>query len=171
MTTINSVYEWEGDQTQPYSSNWIWRTKKFLLPYLTTIGAARVIAEVGDREAYYALLAARQAVILNNSALISAGAVGGAIAEDLIGSLEVNGDNLADPPTVGGYSGDFNLIFRLYVDDVLRFTKEIYSSKPFRCADGYRGRTFEFELEGNVTVRRLDWGASISDLKQLQQVG
>ena len=171
MTTINNVYQWEGDKTQPYPTNWVWRTKKFLLPYLSTIGAARVIAAVGDRQDYYDLLAARQEAINRNSAWISAGMIGGSIAEDLIGVLVVNGDTLETPPSVGAYSGDFNLVFRLYVDDVLKFTKEIYTTKPFRCDDGYRGRSFEFEMEGNVTIRRLDWGASIDDLKQSIQTG
>jgi len=171
MTTINNVFQWEGDTTQPYPLNWVWRSKKFLLPYLTTIGAARVIAALADREDYYDLLAARRAVILRNSARISSGLIGGAISEDLIGELVVNGDELETPPTVGGYSGDFNLVFRLYVDGTLKFTKEIYTTKPFRCADGFRGRTFEFEIEGNVTIRKLDWGASITDMKTLAQAG
>jgi len=171
MTTINNIYQWEGDKTQPYPSNWIWRSKKVLLPYLATVGAARVISILGDRSDYYDLLAARQAVIDRNSARISAGMIGGSISENLIGVLEVNGDDLETPPTVGAYSGAFELTFRLYVDDVLKFTKEVYSTRPFRTADGYRGRSFEFELEGNVTVRRIDYGASIDDLKALIQAG
>ena len=172
MTTINNVFQWEGDKTQPYPNNWVWRSKKVLLPYRATVGAARVIASLGDRYDYFALLLARQEAISRNSARISAGMIGGSIAENLIGVLEVNGDDLEDPPTVGSYSGAFNLVFRLYVDDTLRFTKQVYSSRPFRCDDGYRGRSFEFELEGNITVRRIDYGASIDDLKTfIQQAG
>jgi len=171
MTTINNVYQWEGDKTQPYPSNWVWRSKKVLLPYRATIGAARVISVLADRADYFVLLLARQEAIARNSARISAGMIGGSISEDLVGVFEVNGDTLEDPPTVGDYSGNFNLLFRLYVDDVLKFTKEIYSERPFRCADGFRGRSFEFELEGNITVRRIDYGASIDDLKTLTQTG
>lgn len=171
MTTINNVYQWEGDKTQPYANNWVWRSKRVLLPYRATVGAARVIATLGDRADYYALLLARQEAIARNSARISAGMIGGSISENLVGVLEVNGDDLEDPPTVGTYSGDFNLFFRLYVDGALRFTKDVYSERPFRCADGFRGRSFEFELEGNITVRRIDYGASIDDLKTLIQAG
>lgn len=171
MATINKVYQWEGDRTAPYPSNWVWRSKKVLLPYRTTVGAARVIAALGDREAYYALLVARQEVINRNSARISAGMVGGSVSEDLIGSIEVDGDGLETPPTVGAYDGSNSLIFRLYVDDTLKFTKEVYTTRPFRCDDGFRGRSFEFELEGNITVRRIDYGASIDDLKTLTQAG
>ena len=171
MTTINNVFQWEGDKTQPYPSNWVWRSKKVLLPYRATVGAARVIANLEDREAHFALLLARQEAIARNSARISAGMIGGSISENLIGVVEVNGDDLEDPPTVGAYSGEFNLLFRLYVDGILKFTKEIYSERPFRCDDGYRGRSFEFELEGNITVRRIDYGASIDDLKTLIQAG
>ena len=171
MTTINNIFQWEGDRTQPYPSNWVWRSKKVLLPYRATVGAARVISVLGDRQDYFDLLAARQEAIARNSARISAGMIGGSISENLIGVLEVNGDDLEDPPTVGAYSGAFNLVFRLYVDDVLKFTKEIYSERPFRCDDGYRGRCFEFELEGNITVRRIDYGASIADLTAFIQAG
>lgn len=171
MTTINNVYQWEGDTAQPYSSNWVWRSKKFLLPYRATVGAARVISVLGDRADYFTLLLARREALARNSARISAGMVGGTISEDLVGALEVNGDDLETPATVGDYSGDFNLAFRLYVDGTLKFTKEIYSERPFRCDDGFRGRSFEFELEGNITVRRIDYGASIDDLKTLIQAG
>lgn len=171
MGFINSVYQWEGDKTQPYPSNWVWRSKKTLLPYRATVGAARIASVLGDRADYFALLLARQEALARNSARISAGMIGGSISEDLIGTLEVNGDDLETPPTVGAYSGDFNLIFRLYVDGVLKFTKEVYSERPFRCADGFRGRSFEFELEGNITVRRIDYGASVDDLKTFIQAG
>ena len=168
MSTINHVYEWQGDDTQPYPQNYKWRTKKFLVPIHTTFGAARVIAEVGDREDYYESLASQAAVIQRNVSRISANQIGGSIAEEEIGVLEVNGDNLETVPTVASYSGDFNLSFKLYVEGVLKFTKEVYSPEPFRLGDGFRGRWFEFEIEGNVTVRRLDVGASMDDIKLLQ---
>ena len=168
MGYYNQIYEWEGDTTQPYPTNFKWRTKKILLPIRTTFSAARIIAEVGDRQDYYDSVANRDAIIARNNARISGNDIGGAIGEDAIGTLEVNGDLLEDVPTIGDYSGAFNLTMKLYVDEVLRFTKEVYASDiPFRLADGFRGRTFEVEIEGNVTVRRFDMGGSMEELKIL----
>lgn len=163
---VNTVYQWEGDNTQPFPTNYTWKGKRFLLPVLTTFSCARVIAEHGDREDYYDLVQARLAAIARNNARISAGVIGGAIGEDPVAEwLSVNGDTLETVPASPSYSGDWALILTIYVAGVLKFTKQIYSSVPFRLPDGFRGRVWEFQLEGNVTVRRFDLASSMEELK------
>lgn len=170
MANYNQVYEWEGDNTQPFLQLMTWKSKKFLLPVKKTFNCARIIAEQEDREDYFALLEARQAVIGRNNAKISAETIGGAIGEEVIGSeLAVNGDNLETVPVLPLYSGDFELTFKVYADEVLKFSKQIFTDKPFRLSGGFRGRTWEFEVIGNVTIRRIDVADSVQELMQSDQ--
>lgn len=169
MARYNYVYEWEGDDTQPFERDFRWKSKTFMLPVSTNFSCARVIAETGDRQDYYDAVAARDEIIKANNAALSAGDIGGLIGNDLIGvSLDINGDGLADVPTVGSYSGDFSLSVNFYADGTLKFTKDVYATDlPFRIGGGaYRGRTWEFEIEGNVTVRRFDMAQDVRELKQ-----
>jgi len=147
-------------------------SKRFLLPVRSTFGAGRIIASVGDRQDYYDAVLAQKAAISRNNARISGNVLGDSIAEELIGSdISVNGDNLETVPTVGAYSGDFNLAFYLYALEngsmELKFSKEIYASDiPFRIKSGYRARSWEIVIIGNVTVKKIDMSGSMKELMQ-----
>jgi len=172
VESVNHVYKWEGDETQPYPANFTWRSKIFLLPAKTKFQVARLIFEEGDRAEYQATLDDYQEAIARNNALISAGQIGGSIGEQAVGSdIEVNGDNLESVDAPADYSGDFNMIFRLYADGTKKTEREVYSDRPFRLESGYRGREFFFEVEGNLEVKQIDLANSVEELKQLEQPG
>ena len=173
MAYINEVYEWEGDSTQPYGTDYTWKSKKFLLPVKTTFGAGRVIAEYQDREDWQADIDARDAIIARNAAKISSGQTGGMVGDDGIGAVDVNGDNLEAVPTVADYSGDFNCSLKVYADETLKQTQEIYTDRVFRITGGYRARMWELQIEGNVIVKRIDIAGSVEELKRIaaQQEG
>lgn len=162
----NKIYQWQGDSSQPYN-NFIWKSRKYIYPYRVTFNCARIIAETGDRQDYYESIETRKRVLRRNHAMISGNALGGAIGEDAIGNVAINGDGLETVPTVAAYSGDYNLTVKIYVDGTLHFTKEVYASDiPFRIPGGVRGRTFEVQIEGNVIVKRLDMATSMKELMQ-----
>ena len=185
MAYINQIYEWEGDSTQPYGANYTWKSKKFLLPVRNTFGAARVIAEYQDREDYWAMVVRYNAAIASNNALISSGRIGGLIGENDIGALSVGGDSIQTQfettdgtlrdisSGVSDYSGDFNCSLKVYADGTLKQTRQVYADKVFRIAGGYRARVWEFQIEGNVIVKRIDIAGSVEELKGIatQQEG
>jgi len=161
---INKINEWEGDNTQPYPSNYIWE-KEYLYPFLVTFNCARVIAKTDDRTEYFDELEAYKRLLSRNLERISGLALGGSIGENTIGELEINGDFLEEVVSVPDYSGDFNLSIKFYVDDLLIFTKEVYSlSRPFRIPGGIKGRKFKIRVEGNVTVKKVDMATSMREL-------
>ena len=168
MAYINEVYEWQGDNTQPYGTDYTWKSKKFLSPVKSTFGAGRVIADYQDREDWQDLIDARDEIRARNHAKISAGRLGGMMGEDDIGVLDVNGDTLEAVPTVADYSGDFNCALKIYADGVLKQTQEIYTDRIFRILGGYRARTWECQIEGNVIVKRIDLAGSVDELKGMQ---
>ena len=168
------IYKWEGDSTQPLDAPFTWKSKRFLMPRRTAFSCARVIAEVGDRSDYYALLMAHDEAVRRNAARISSLTLGGAIGENELANtlLSLNGDFLEEVPAVQDYSGKFVLTFNFYVDGTLLFTKDVYASDvPFRLGDGVMGRKFEVEVTGNVTVERIDVASSMDELKALSQGG
>ena len=163
---VNHIYEWEGDPTQPYPTNLKWRSKTFLLPTRSRFQVFRVTAELGDRGTYQASIESHNEALQYNIDIIASGGIGGAIGESEVGSsISVNGDSLVDVEDLADYSGDFNLVFRLYADGVLKTTREIYTVNPLRLDSGYRGREFYFEIEGNLEVKRIDIGNSMEELK------
>jgi len=170
MATNNKIFRWQGDTTQPYEDFFYWKSKTYLLPVRTTFGVARVIATTGDREAFYQTLATRNDTIRRNNERLSLDNVGGAIGENVIGdgSFEIGGDSQEEVAAEPSYSGDFDLSVNFYADGVLKFTKQVYASNvPFRLNDGYRGRSFEIEVFGNVTVRRIDMASSMRELQKV----
>ena len=166
VEAVNHVYEWEGDSTQPYPVNLKWRSKIFLLPTRSRFQVFRVLSELGDRGAYQTLINSHNIALQHNIDAIASGSIGGSVGESALGSgTPVNGDDLVDVETLADYSGDFNLIFRMYADGVLKTAREIYTGNPLRLDSGYRGREFYFEVEGNLEVKRIDIGNSMEELK------
>lgn len=174
------IFKWEGDKTQPLDQGFIWKGERIVIPSRTAFGAARVIAEVGDRQDYYDSVVLRDEAIRRNAARISNRTLGGAIGEDVVAEplISLNGDLLEDVPAAESYSGNFSLTFNWYVDGTLRFTKDVYASDvPFRISarddDGkaLRGRSFEIDITGNVEVQRIDVASAMEELKVLQAAG
>lgn len=165
VDSINYIYEWEADTTQPFPINYLWRSKKILLGAKANFQVARVISELGDRAAYQQLLDDHAAAISRNIARISAGQIGGSIGEDTLGgNISINGDNLEPVEDVPAYSGAFGLTFRVYANNVKETDKEIYSDRPFKINSGYRKREFYFEVEGNLEIKRIDLANSMREI-------
>lgn len=68
--------------------------------------------------------------------------------------------------TTGTYGVTDQVIFRLYVDKALKFTKELSNSGTFRMPSGYRSDTFEVEVEGNVRIREIHLAETPIGLKE-----
>jgi hypothetical protein len=169
MAYVNEVYQWEGDTSQPYEETYTWKSKAYMLPVRTTFTCGRLLGEFQDRETYWALVEARNQAIMRNRARIAAGALLGMIGDEELGERELDGDILEDVAEVAAYSGDLSCTLNVYVDDSLKFSKEVYIFHPFRLGDGFRGRTWEIEVIGNIIVKRIDLASSMEELKQLIQ--
>jgi hypothetical protein len=68
--------------------------------------------------------------------------------------------------TSGTYGITDQVIFRLYVNKELKFTKELGNSNTFRMPSGYRSDTFEFEVESNIRVREVHLAETPIGLKE-----
>lgn len=171
MGFANYIWQWEGDQTQAIG-NMFWKSKEFLYPKKIRFAAGRIIFITGDLDDYQALIDEREAIIQRNLEKLATGAIGtigGNEGGFIHAHYPIAGDNLEDVPLEPTYAGELELTFRLYTDDVLRHTKQLYTTQIFKLPGGYRGRRHYFTLEGNVErIKRIDLATSIWELKQDQ---
>jgi hypothetical protein len=169
MGYANYIWQWEGDETQAFG-NMFWKSKEYLYTKKLRYAAARIIFNPGDLEDYQALLDERAAIISRNLAKLSAGqigTIGGSEGGFIFGAYPIAGDNLEEVPIEPTYAGDLGLTFRLYTDDLLRHTKQLYTTEIFKLPGGYRGRRHYFTLEGNISrIKRIDLATSIWELKR-----
>ena len=160
----STVFEWDADDSTVFGP-FTWKSKLVMLPAMTNFTAARVEADFSaDQIAYYEALADRQAALARNAARISAGDIGGEIADAAIGVYPLGGDSLEAVPVVGAYAGALFLRLKIYADGVLKQTVDVFSSKPFRLQGGYRSKQYSFQIEGNIAVKKVEIATSVGDL-------
>jgi hypothetical protein len=171
MGFANYIWEWEGDETQAFGEMF-WKSKEFLYPKKIRFAACRIIFITGDLDEYQALLDEREAIIKRNLDKLATGAIGtigGTEGGFIHAHYPIAGDNLEDVPAEPTYAGELSLIFKLYCNDILRHTKQLYTTEIFKLPGGYRGRRHFFTLEGNVErIKRVDLATSIWELKHDQ---
>ena len=156
----NVLEKWEGESG--VRDRYDWKSKEFRFPVPLNMGAAKVDADFQDT-ASVAAAAAYAAVVAANQVLIDGAMTFGAISESQIGLLPIGGDEMSDPPPRGFESLQFNL----YINDVLKFTKQVMSSKAFKLPNGYKSDTAAVRLSGNVTVRRVSVAETMTGLKRV----
>jgi hypothetical protein len=65
-------------------------------------------------------------------------------------------------------ANSFNdITFRMYVDGVLRFAKQVTSADPFRLPSGFKSRIYEFEIIGTDHWTAAFVAQSIEELKNV----
>jgi hypothetical protein len=74
--------------------------------------------------------------------------------------------NLGAARVVADYNSG-SVVFRMYVNKVLFFTKTLTDDKPFRLPTGYRTDTYEFEVETDRRVRSIHVAETMTGLKQI----
>jgi hypothetical protein len=58
------------------------------------------------------------------------------------------------------------IIFRLYADGVLKFTKTVTSDEPFRLPGGYLSNIYAIEIETRLPITRISIAEDIFDLRE-----
>jgi hypothetical protein len=167
MAYDNVVYEWEGDDTQPFDTMQ-WESPEIVTDGRIRLSAGRVLFDVGDLEAFWQTLVDREEIIRRNAAKLATGQLGttgGSEGGYIFGNYPIAGDNLEAVPAEPTYGGSLALTFKLYADGVLKFTKQLYTNRIFKLAGGYRAQKWIIRLEGNVDkVQRVDVATSVEEI-------
>lgn len=152
------ICRWAASDTETLYYNW--KSGLLLSPAEVNFGAARVMVDEDYAAAAVAAAEESATVIEYNVAVFAAGIDGGLGGAGL-GVYGLAGDALrsAESVSIGNTS-----TFKLYSDGILKFSKDIVNSKPFRLPGGFRGRKFEIALEGYLPVQRVDVASGMDEL-------
>jgi hypothetical protein len=180
MAKINEVYQFEGDDTQRFGTSW-WRSRVHRHPKRVRYLFARIEFVEGDLSDYQALLDTRNDTIQRNKAKLaemqideSDGSIAGGWG---FGFYALAEDALEAVPAEPTYAGDQFIIFNVYVDGVLKLSRQLYESTFMRLDGVGRGIDWEVEMFHNVEkVRRIEMSTSMREMKnenleQQQQQG
>ena len=141
------IYEWEGDVGTKLSYEW--KSRKFITAPPVNYGAAKIDADFDMPEAELASAqSAYNTAIAANQALVVSDAMDDGLGDSALGEYEIGGDAMQAIPPLRIDS----LQFQLWADGILKFTRQIDSSRAFRLPAGYKADNVEIALSGNVKV-------------------
>lgn len=157
---INYIAKWEGEQSIYDNLYYRWRSKRFELPSPVNFSSAQVKASFDDAAE---MILEIGSLISNNSIIYSLGdSLGGCLNDALCGGIGLNGSLLTD---LSEYQTP-GIVFKLYADGSLVFTKTVQDNKPFRLPSGFRARRYEIQLEGNFPALEVSIATSITEIQQ-----
>lgn len=155
------IYEWEGDAGTKLIYEW--KSRKFVTAPPLNYGAARIDADFEMSEEEVALArSANESAVAANHALAVSGAMDDGLADSAVGEHEIGGDAMCPIPPLWLDS----LQFQLWIDDTLKFSKQIGSSRAFRLPGGYKADNVEIVLSGNVKVSAVTLAETMDGLRQ-----
>jgi hypothetical protein len=153
------ISKWEGAASIYDNLYFRWRSKRFELPSQVNFATARVRARYEDAKD---MIADVGALLDDNEIVFTlADSLGGDLNTPLVNGLTLNGSvlhDLTNTPSPG-------IVFKLFADGTLVFTKTVQDNNPFRLPGGFKARRYEFQLEGNFAVTEAAIATSVSEIK------
>jgi len=155
---VESIQQWEGD---PYNFlQFTWKSKMYMLDRAVNFSTARVIVEPGSYERIVGLIEQNEYFIDLNQSIFSS-PLDGEINGAAINEYPVNGDTLYElfDLSLTPYTN-----FKLYCDGVLRYSKNVDTNTVFRLPSGFRGKIWEFQIDGFIPVQQVVIGGSVREV-------
>lgn len=154
------VYEWDSPSGSLLTYDWM--SKEFVAPAPFNPGAARVDADFElTPEENAALEAAVAAVVAANQAIVDADTYDAEGSLAAVGEYEVGG--VSFDPAPADTSED--LQFQLWINNELKFTKQLTTSRAFALPAGYKADAIAVRITGNVKVLGVVVGESMLALR------
>lgn len=169
----NQVMEWEGDNTQNFAS-FAWESKDFIESKRARLCCGRVEFETGDLADYWELVVVYQEALKANTEKIAAYDLGSIVPQGgfdlgVYGLADDDLEPLDEPPV---YSGDLSLQLKVYSDEVLRKTIDLYHTGIFKFDGGDARHKWKYRLEGNVDqVKSIYLASTVSEIKNAKSGG
>lgn len=156
----DEVHEWDAAASTFLTYDWM--SKEIVSPDVFNPGAAKLDADFTlSPEETAALEAAREALIDANEAIITAATWDAEGSLSAIGEYEIGGvsfDPISDASTE-------ELQFQLWINNELKFTKQVTSSRAFRLPGGYKADALAIRITGNVKVLAAVVGETMQSLR------
>lgn len=155
--TDGRIYEADADDLNPL--NYLWRSKRFVLPHAATWSALKLDGVYSDVEEVNAYNAEVQQTIDANK-LIFAQPLQGALNEAPLNARDINGSILANVPPLAEIR---TAKVTLYAEGTKFAELDVTSFSPVRIPP-FKARDVEIEIEGNINVRSIRLATTVSEL-------
>lgn len=130
-----------------------WRSKVYVFPKPVNLGAAQIDADFENR--FAASFRLEQLVEFvkekNQQVWNSVSNLLGAFNERPLNTTLYNGSLLEPIPSIE----DRYILVSVYADGILRARIQVKNRQPFRLPSGFKSDNWEFQIDGNVSVRYL----------------
>lgn len=151
------IYQADADDVRRLS--YVWRSKRIVYPQATSWSAVRLDADF-DQLLDDDLLNAQIAAAAAHNAAAWGSPLKGELNAVPLNTYDVNGSTLQNVPLPAAAR---SVQLLLYSDGSLAASLSINSMDPVRLP-AFKGRTFEFELAGNLDVRAITFGTTVAEL-------
>ena len=162
VVNLDKIYDWDaaGGSLLTYD----WMSKEVVSPEMFNPGAAKVDADFTlTPEENASLQAARTNAIAANQALINAGTYDTEGSTSAVGDIEVGGVSFDEAPS----DTSDQLQFQLWINNALKYTKQLTGSNAFRLPSGYKGDAMAVRITGNAKVLGVVLGETMKSLKSV----
>lgn len=153
----SGVYEWDAiGETNEIQA---WRSKPYILPKPSNMGAILVEADSGLTDDEVAAIEDEIAAVLaENQILFDAGNLGGEINGSVINTYEVNGDKLNPIPSINK-----TCTVNIYADGKLVASVSKLNSMD-RLPSGFLAQQWEIEVTGDMLVKQVTMAGTGAEL-------
>jgi hypothetical protein len=157
-TTALNISQWDNDTTA--YNNFHWKSPRYILEKPANFKVAQVILDSDFLSDVEDLVEDNDTLVDLNTALFAAD-LRGALNGNMINEEDINGDTLYSISSLGIQS---YVEFNVYVDSVLKFTKQVSDSTMFKLPRGFKDKKWEIEVKGMIPVKRITMATSTEEI-------
>ena len=156
LSLNNEVHEWDANEGVRLIGEWM--SKEFLWPYMSNQGVVKVdsMPEMTEAEEA-AALAAREAVIASNQAMLDTRTADGWMGGRSLNKNCLGGSRTRMLPPAFFQSCQIQII----TDGIVRDTREVIQSEWLRLRAGYKSDHAAYRISGNVRVKMVHFAETV----------
>jgi hypothetical protein len=151
---------WDTDETQ--YRNYTYKSPRHILEKPVNFKVAQVIINTEFYDRVLEIIAEDATLIDLNAAAWAAGDNLRAPFNDfMLNEQDINGDTLFSLKSLGVLE---YIIFKVFVNGNLLFTKQVMNSEMFKLPRGFKHKKWEFGLEGMIPIKRMTVATSTEEI-------
>ena len=157
--TLLYIAQWDADTTR--YRNYSYKSPRFIISKPKNYKVAQVILDTDFYTNLLALIEEDQTLIDLNAVVFASGNLDSTLNGPMLNEQDVNGDALYSLKSLGVQS---YVDFKVYVDSVLKFTKQVSTSNMFKLPRGFKNKKWEVVVEGMIPVKRITMATSTEEI-------
>lgn len=157
VTKGNKIYEWDADANNKYKA--FWQMKEYQSGKPFNLSVCQVQGRFSE------IIPVNNTALTANQALVATGYIGGELAADEVGVLQVADSNLLPVPVVTQASMQVTLI----KGGVPMYSVDVTSSDPFRLPGDEMSDLHSLQISTSITIDSITAAQGMAELSQAGQ--